>query len=134
MRTARGIRASPDHDLALRVLAAGHGSDLVLGQPWVPTDDGLDGLVDRHEERVHRTVALGQRLRCRALDHERHRTLGDAVETPGVSVRVGGEPIEARLHGLCVGTKRRQRRAVGQGGVVAPVEVVAGQNVLGKGL
>ena len=38
------------------------GADLVLGQLGVPLEHRLDGLVDRHEEGVDRSVALGEGL------------------------------------------------------------------------
>ncbi len=62
-RVGRALRVDgatrAHHHLALRILTAGDGPDLVLGQSREPADDRLDGAVDGHEECVDRAVALG---------------------------------------------------------------------------
>ncbi len=58
-RTGPLVRRSTaaDQDLALGVLAGADRLDLVLGQRRVPAEDGLEGVVDRAEQRVDRAVA-----------------------------------------------------------------------------
>src|SRR3954465_4283214 len=57
--------------LALRVLAAADGADLVVGELRLPAEQWFDGRIDRAEQRVHGAVAGAFRVERLATDRER---------------------------------------------------------------
>ena len=110
--------AGADHDLALGVLAAGDGPDLVVGQAREPADERLDGRVDGAEERVHGTVALGLGADRLAVHDERDVAARAAAlagaDGPALEADRGvGDGVRGRAGGRRLGLDERDEVRVG---------------------
>ena len=81
LRIGRATR--PDRDLALGILATRDRPDLVVHEPGMPAEHGLDGRIHGTEQRVHGTVAAALGGVADALERQRHVALRGAAMAAG---------------------------------------------------